>query len=670
MVPCANAGTPLWAHSVLDVAAGHDVTYEISCKRFLAHRHSQNLLEAFFVGDFATSKARIPTDKSLIMIVLQAFFFFLPGTFCEVMPISSLLKEQTTANADYNSRVDRDVESGEEFSEEESDFEGQPSLLRETSRDLSERYESSDTLTMFFRDVVEDLRSRRWLYFFLVPKVKFVMYLTCHILNVVLLALVVFVPTDDIHSDGGGLDKVSILEVCYWSWAYCFFFAELKEFQNYRLEGLRRYLSSSWNRIDVLTLLLVQSVASLRLSCWEDAEFSPTISDACAERLLWSRNIYSLLLVLLALKTLSYLKYFESIGVYIIILGEVARRDVSVFALLISFASTGVGAAFALMLVEYDSTGIASHPGLFPFWSLVGFFNSIDLPNQVGTEQPTSVLMPCILFAYLVAGVVMVNLLIAAMAETFQRVKESSMLYWLFERAQLIQEFKRKGALPPPLNAVTLGLHDFPRVIRRIARLALNKEGRTESKRADHEVHDGFAILPGPTQLRQLQRKLHAAHRKCVTEQIRSKRTTIDFQLAGLADQQEQMALEQRTAAELLQQLAIEHRTGLEHLVSVLQQIHGIKHAESKPWNKDTFQGDVDLLRSLSVDEAQRDRGRGATHKKEVARPSIGCSTPTSGLKSNPVTPPGTPTQGRGLFGRKRPVAGLSELSLRNDLSA
>jgi len=109
MVPCANAGTPLWAHSVLDVAAGHDVTYEISCKRFLAHRHSQNLLEAFFVGDFATSKARIPTDKSLIMIVLQAFFFFLPGTFCEVMPISSLLKEQTTANADYNSRVDRDV---------------------------------------------------------------------------------------------------------------------------------------------------------------------------------------------------------------------------------------------------------------------------------------------------------------------------------------------------------------------------------------------------------------------------------------------------------------------------------------------------------------------------------------------------------------------------------
>ena len=53
-------------------------------------------------------------------------------------------------------------------------------------------------------------------------------------------------------------------------------------------------------------------------------------------------------------------------------------------------------------------------------------------------------------------------MLVAAMTETYQRVRESSMLYWLFERAQLIQEFKRKGAMPPPLNILTIIWHDLP----------------------------------------------------------------------------------------------------------------------------------------------------------------------------------------------------------------
>ena len=38
-------------------------------------------------------QARIPTDAGLFAIAVQCLFFFVPGTFCEVMPPSGTLAE-------------------------------------------------------------------------------------------------------------------------------------------------------------------------------------------------------------------------------------------------------------------------------------------------------------------------------------------------------------------------------------------------------------------------------------------------------------------------------------------------------------------------------------------------------------------------------------------------
>ena len=73
MVPSlgkGDAAQPLWTRSVLDLAADDDNL--TACKRLVAHRHSQHLLEAFFAGDFPYSQARIPADSSLMMIAVQA----------------------------------------------------------------------------------------------------------------------------------------------------------------------------------------------------------------------------------------------------------------------------------------------------------------------------------------------------------------------------------------------------------------------------------------------------------------------------------------------------------------------------------------------------------------------------------------------------------------------
>ena len=82
--------------------------------------------------------------------------------------------------------------------------------------------------------------------------------------------------------------------------------------------------------------------------------------------------------------------------------------------------------------------------------------------DTVGIEFPTRWSLPISLFMYAFGLIVLINLLIAAMTETYQRLREKSTLYYLYARSSLIEEFKRKGALPPPLNLFSILFYDVP----------------------------------------------------------------------------------------------------------------------------------------------------------------------------------------------------------------
>ena len=87
--------------------------------------------------------------------------------------------------------------------------------------------------------------------------------------------------------------------------------------------------------------------------------------------------------------------------------------------------------------------------------------------------------------------------------------------YWLFERAQLITEFKRKGALPPPLNLLSLVAVDLPHAARRRRRRAAGGGAVPPTEGAEDgrsRARDGFKLVPGPEQLRRLQVRGHGWH--------------------------------------------------------------------------------------------------------------------------------------------------------------
>ena len=168
MMPCVDVGVPVWGSSLLDIAAHKDLVggvVPISCKRFVAHRHSQFVLEACFSGDYPTSKARVPLDVNLLSVLAQTLIFFLPGVICELLPPSFYVYEEPATGGHFTYKMVPDRLEEEDEADEES------ALLRRESLDRS----PGDDELIAARSsmparVWRDLQSHRWKHYFLVPK--------------------------------------------------------------------------------------------------------------------------------------------------------------------------------------------------------------------------------------------------------------------------------------------------------------------------------------------------------------------------------------------------------------------------------------------------------------------------------------------------------------------
>ena len=187
------------------------------------------------------------------------------------------------------------------------------------------------------------------------PKVKFVMYLALHISHLLLLLFTLFFASGDLTN--GLSPAVSFPEWCFWGWSILFALAELKEFRSYDAEGLRIYLRSGWNKLDVSSVVLIVVVAVLRIGCTPQAtdvpspplaspspptppmlegggvgrESVPSLADTtegqCWQEV-YSRNLYSVISFMLYVKLLSYAEYAEMIGVHVIIMTQVVLSHI------------------------------------------------------------------------------------------------------------------------------------------------------------------------------------------------------------------------------------------------------------------------------------------------------------------------------------------------------
>ena len=100
---------------------------------------------------------------------------------------------------------------------------------------------------------------------------------------------------------------------------------------------------------------------------------------------------------------------------------------------------------------------------------------------------------------------VLVNLLIAMMSDTYAKVMEQGRERWTFERAQLIAEFKdTKAPFPPPFNLLWQLLVELPAELR---------------KKDEAMECDGFKVVPDQKMLTKLETSEGVHLKRCLTVQ-------------------------------------------------------------------------------------------------------------------------------------------------------
>ena len=114
-----------------------------------------------------------------------------------------------------------------------------------------------------------------------------------------------------------------------------------------------------------------------------------------------------------------------------------------------------------------------------PFWGIFGSYNKDFHTDEVSSEgDPVSVVGPTLLWIYLfITTIILVNLLIAQMSDTYAKVTEKERSVWQYERAHLIDEFKdTKPPLPPPLNVLWYAFVTLPTWTYKLYRLNVHDE--------------------------------------------------------------------------------------------------------------------------------------------------------------------------------------------------
>ena len=247
---------------------------------------------------------------------------------------------------------------------------------------------------------------------------------------------------------------------------------------------------------------------------------------------------------------LQLLTYQQTVGVLFIVLSAMGN-DVVYFMVIFLVLTVGFGVSFAVLLPNAMSEPWYRVMGNNPLWgSFWGVFGSFDVSGPLALEkaiaeggdvlveqlEPTTTLTPILLWIYqFVAAIILINLLIAQMADTYGRVTADGLVRWQFERAALISEYKdTKPPLPPPANLLcfTYSLLQWL-----LAKFCPGFVG-------DGEVTPGFQKVPDTMQLRILERREESALKECLRQRAKRKKASpetkaeeLRLNLAKLEDQ-------------------------------------------------------------------------------------------------------------------------------------
>ena len=190
--------------------------------------------------------------------------------------------------------------------------------------------------------------------------------------------------------------------------------------------------------------------------------------------LLYVRNqLFGVALTLCFIQLLDFLSFHHLFGPWAIIIRDL-MKDLIRFLVILSIFMSG----FTLQLAAiyrpvqapspYDPTlghgdGSGGSPVESPldtfeilFFALFGLVEPENLPPVHRNPLWTITLVKAVFGVYLIITlIVLINLLIAMMSDTYQRIQAQSDIEWKFGRAKLFRNMNRTAATPSPMNLLT-----------------------------------------------------------------------------------------------------------------------------------------------------------------------------------------------------------------------
>ncbi|XP_041586443.1 putative short transient receptor potential channel 2-like protein isoform X1 [Vulpes lagopus] len=290
-------------------------------------------------------------------------------------------------------------------------------------------------------------------------------------------------------------------------WVTGFLWFECKEVW---IEGLRSYLLDWWNFLDMVILSLYLAAFALRLllaglahvHCRDAPDGATCHYFTTAERSEWHTEdpqfLAEVLFAVTSMLSFTRLAYIlpahESLGTLQISIGKMID-DMIRFMFILIIILTAFLCGLNNIYVPYQETerlGNFNETFQFLFWTMFGMeeHSVVDMPQFLVPEFVGRVLYG--IFT-IVMVIVLLNMLIAMITNSFQKIEDDADVEWKFARSKLYLSYFREGlTLPVPFNILPSPKALFY-LLRKIFRLICCCCSCCKSKKLDYPPIPTFA---------------------------------------------------------------------------------------------------------------------------------------------------------------------------------
>jgi len=370
-----------------------------SCKRFVSHRYCQKVLDQqFFSDDVGKLRAKTPHSMIILMIFFP-FLLFIPS----FGPFTNPYQLRKPKNQDSKESEGKDHKNSD-----------------------------PNTPPPGFFTVLN---------FYELPVVKLWTNTLCYIIFLIMLS---WLASEPIEHD------ISTIEMVLGVWISALLVDEIFQF----LEDPVQHFEPTSNKLDFS--ILVAFILYYILRAISASSDDRSIRDSCVDIL-----IPTIVCCYLRLMQVFSINYY--LGPLLIMIFKMLKDIIRFFSLFLLFFA-GFQISFILITqqaayhgeAEDDAwkTGYPDGTMGLAYWAFIGEFgDSFDVLNQSDLGVITMAF-------YLILGQILLqNLLIAMMADTYSEIRDNSDEEWKFSRYLLVHEYKTANLVPPPLNLIELAIH-------------------------------------------------------------------------------------------------------------------------------------------------------------------------------------------------------------------